>query len=267
MFTLGFSPCPNDTFIFYALLNGRIDTKGLTFEHRIEDVETLNSLALRHTLDITKVSCHVYHYVSDHYSFLNSGGAFGRGCGPLIISRNQYSKKELRGKKIAIPGEMTTAYLLLKLFFHSEFGSTLFDPVTMLFSEIPTAVRDGRVDAGLIIHESRFTYQELGLLKILDLGEWWEAATGLPIPLGGIIARKSLGAAIQTMQDLIRDSIIYSMAARREAMPYIKQYSQELSETVINNHIALYVNAFSLDMGEEGRAALKELLMRAKSAA
>jgi 1,4-dihydroxy-6-naphthoate synthase len=159
---------------------------------------------------------------------------------------------------------MTTAYLLLKLFFHAEFGLRLFKPVPMLFSDIPAAVRDGKVDAGLIIHESRFTYQAFGLSKVLDLGEWWEAETGLPIPLGGIIARKSLGPVIQTMQELIRESIIYSMANRQEAMPFIKKYSHELSDAVINSHIDLYVNDFSLDIGEEGRAALNELLERAK---
>jgi 1,4-dihydroxy-6-naphthoate synthase len=264
MFTLGFSPCPNDTFIFYAMLNGRIDTAGLSFDPRIEDVETLNNLAIGFSLDVTKVSSQVYHYVSNEYVFLNSGGAIGRGCGPLVISRHRYSPKDLKWKKIAIPGEMTTAYLLLKLFFHSEFGIRLFEPVPMLFSEIPEAVRDGRVDAGLIIHESRFTYQEFGLSKVLDLGEWWETMTGLPIPLGGIIARKSFGARLQTLQELIRESIIYSMANRQEAMPFIKKYSRELSDTVINSHIDLYVNDFSLDMGEEGGAALNELLERAK---
>jgi len=264
MFTLGFSPCPNDTFIFYALLNDRTDSRGYGFKPRIEDVETLNNLALKQTLDITKVSCHVYHHVSDHYTFLSSGGAFGRGCGPLIIARNQLTKKELTGKKIAIPGEMTTAFLLLKLFFQSETGSQTFDPVPMIFHEIPGAVKDGRVDAGLIIHESRFTYHSLGLSKIIDLGEWWETETGLPIPLGGIIARKSLGAVIQTMQDLIRESIIYSKAHTQEALPFIRQYSRELSDEVIKSHINLYVNDYSLDMGEEGRAALTELIERAK---
>lgn len=232
----------------------------------MEDVETLNSLALAHTLDFTKISCHAYHYVADHYCFLNSGGAFGRGCGPLIVARNPYTQKNLRGKRIAIPGGMTTAYLLLRLFLHSEPGAPCFEPVPMLFSEIPDAVRDGRADAGLIIHESRFTYPEYGLSLIADLGEWWEAETGLPIPLGGIIARKSLGTGVLIMQELIRESIIYSMRNRQEALPFIKKHSQELSEVVINSHIDLYVNAFSLDMGGEGSSALKELLRRAKSA-
>ena len=263
MFTLGFSPCPNDTFIFYALLNGKIDSSGLAFDPKIEDVETLNRLALKKTFDITKVSCHAYHYVKDEYCFLNSGGAIGRGCGPLIVALEQYSHNDLKGKRIAIPGELTTACLLLKLFFHSELGSKPDEIVPMLFSDIPAAVRNRSVDAGLIIHESRFTYQEYGLYNVLDLGQWWEADTGLPIPLGGIIARKSLGPMADTVQDLIRSSIAYSFANRQESIPFIKEHSQELSESVINNHIDLYVNDFSLDMGEEGRSALKELLDRA----
>jgi 1,4-dihydroxy-6-naphthoate synthase len=184
----------------------------------------------------------------------------------LLVASEQYTNNDLKGKKIAIPGELTTAYLLLKLFFHSEFGSKPHDVVPMLFSEIPEAVRDGRADAGLIIHESRFTYADYGLCRIIDLGQWWESDTGLPIPLGGIIAQKSLGPAILATQELIRKSIDYSFANRQEAMPYIKKYSQELSESVINNHIGLYVNDFSIDMGEEGSAALKELLRRADSA-
>jgi len=267
MITLGFSPCPNDTFIFYALLNGRLDAKGLQFEPRIEDVETLNRLALEKILDITEVSCHAFHYVRDDYRFLRSGGAFGRGCGPLVVSRNPYIPKDLEGKKVAIPGEMTTAYLLLKLFFHAAFGSKKMDVVPMLFHEIPAAVRDGKVDAGLIIHESRFTYPEYGLSKVLDLGEWWEKETGLPIPLGGIIGKKTLGAALDATESLISESVAYANAHSDEAMPYIKRYSQELSESVIYSHIGLYVNDFTADMGGEGRAALDELLKRAESAA
>jgi 1,4-dihydroxy-6-naphthoate synthase len=267
MTTLGFSPCPNDTFIFYALLNGRLDTRGLQFETKIEDVETLNRLALQRVLDITKVSCHAFHYVKDDYRFLRAGGAFGRGCGPLLVGREPYTPRDLKNKKIAIPGEMTTAYLLLKLFFHSAFGIKPPDIVSMVFHEIPFAVRDGKVDAGLIIHESRFTYREYGLNKVLDLGEWWEKETGLPIPLGGIVGKKSLGPLLDAVETLIGESVAYAHAHKAEAMPYIKRYSQELSESVINSHIDLYVNDFTADMGDEGRAALDELLKRAESAA
>lgn len=266
MLTLGFSPCPNDTFIFYALVNRVIDTRGLDFDLHIEDVETLNRLAMARSLDVSKISCHAFHYLQDDYHFLSSGGAFGRGCGPLIISKRPYTEKDLKNKSIAIPGEMTTAYLLLKLFFDATYSAKPLSIIPMLFNEIPAAVRDGRVDAGLIIHESRFTYQEYGLSRVVDLGEWWEKETGLPIPLGGIIARKSLGTKIEVIENLIRQSVGYSFSHREEAMPFIKKYSQELSEIVINNHIGLYVNNFTLDMGEEGLASLKELLGRAKRA-
>src|SRR5208283_2765400 len=165
---------------------------------------------------------------------------------------------------IAIPGEMTTAYLLLKLFFDATYGVKPSMIVPMLFHEIPAAVRDGRVNAGLIIHESRFTYQQFGLSRVADLGEWWEKETGLPIPLGGIIAKKTLGPKIEIIEDLIRRSVEYSFSNPNEAMPFIKKYAQELSEPVINNHIGLYVNDFTLNMGEEGSSSLKELLRRAK---
>ena len=266
MISLGFSPCPNDTFIFYAMVNNRTDTHGLDFELHIEDVETLNRLAMTKALDVTKISCHAFQYLQDDYKFLRSGGAFGRGCGPLIVAKKSYIWKDLKGKSIAIPGELTTAYLLLRLFFDAALDMKPSSIVPMLFHEIPAAVRDGRVDAGLIIHESRFTYPEYGLLKVIDMGEWWEKETGLPIPLGGIIAKKALGPKIEIIESLIRKSVEYSIANRNEAMPYIREHSQELSETVINNHIGLYVNDFTLDMGEEGIASLNELLLRARYA-
>ena len=266
MITLGFSPCPNDTFIFYALVNREIDTRGLDFKLNIEDVETLNRLAMARALDVTKISCHAFHQLQDDYRFLRSGGAFGRGCGPLIISKLPYTEKDLKNKSIAIPGEMTTAYLLLKLFFDATYRAKPLTIVPMLFHEIPAAVRDGKVDAGLIIHESRFTYHEFGLSRVVDLGEWWENETGLPVPLGGIIARKSLGPKIEIIEELIRNSVEYSIAHKDEALPFIKKHSQELSEIVINNHIGLYVNDFTLEMGEEGLASLSELIGRAKKA-
>lgn len=265
MITLGFSPCPNDTFIFYALVNRVIDTRGLDFELHIEDVETLNRLAMARSLDVTKISCHAFHYVKDDYHFLRSGGAFGRGCGPLIISKLPLTGRDLVNKSIAIPGEMTTAYLLLKLFLDAAHGIKPSSFIPMIFHEIPAAVRDGRVDAGLIIHESRFTYQQYGLSSIIDLGDWWEKETGLPIPLGGIIAKKNLGPKIEVIEDLIRRSVEYSFSHREETMPFIKKHSQELSEVVINSHIGLYVNDFTMDMGDKGLSSLKELLRRAES--
>ncbi len=265
MISLGFSPCPNDTFIFYALANKKIDTCGLDFNLIIKDVETLNQLALKKELDISKISCHAFSYLRGDYRFLHAGGALGRGCGPLIVAKGLYGPEDLGGKKIAVPGKLTTAFLLYKLF-ASTFGLQPPSFIEMPFHEIMNAVRDGKADAGLIIHESRFTYQDYGLVRILDLGEWWEKETGLPIPLGGIIAKKSLGEpVIKNIEDLIRASVNYSLAHREEAMPYIRKYSQELSEAVIREHISLYVNSYTVDIGNDGLAALEELLSRADS--
>ncbi|HMK59819.1 MAG TPA: 1,4-dihydroxy-6-naphthoate synthase [Dissulfurispiraceae bacterium] len=266
MLTLGFSPCPNDTFIFYALVNGVIEARGLDIKYRIEDVETLNRLALQRTLDVTKISCHAFIHLQDDYQFLSSGAALGRGCGPLIISKSPCTVMEMRDKSIAIPGELTTAYLLLRLFFDKIFHTKPAKIVTMPFYDIPVSVRDGKVDAGLIIHESRFTYEEYGLSRTVDLGEWWENETGFPIPLGGIVAKKTLGSKIERIQDLIRESVKYALSNRDEAMPFIKKYSQELSTHVINSHIDLYVNNFTIDIAEEGSASLNELLKRARLA-
>ncbi len=269
MMSLGFSPCPNDTFIFYALANKRIGTKGLDFNPLIEDVETLNQLAMKRAIDVTKISCHAFYYLQEDYHFLRAGGAFGRGCGPLLVQESGVGSQRSEIKKIAIPGELTTAFLLLKLYLASTPPPITHHPslsfVVMPFYEIMEAVRDGKVDAGLIIHESRFTYQDYGLTQIIDLGDWWEKETGLPIPLGGIIAKKSLGLpTIKTIESLIRASVEYSMLHRKDAMPFIKKYSQELSDDVIFKHISLYVNDYTIDMGDNGEAALNELLKRAK---
>jgi 1,4-dihydroxy-6-naphthoate synthase len=269
MISLGFSPCPNDTFIFYALANKRIDLKGLDFSLLIEDVEALNQLAMKRAVDVTKISCHAFYYLQEDYHFLRAGGAFGRGCGPLLVQKSKVRNQKSEVKKIAIPGELTTAFVLLKLFISatSHQSSAISAPqfIAMPFYEIMGAVRDGKVDAGLIIHESRFTYHEYGFAKIVDLGDWWEKETGLPIPLGGIIAKKSLGLqTIKTIESLIRASVEYSMLHREEAMHFIKGYSQELSDDVIFKHISLYVNDYSVDIGNEGEAALDELIKRAK---
>ncbi len=291
MITFGFSPCPNDTFIFYAIANKKIDTKGLDFNFLIEDVETLNHLAVKKMVDITKISCHAFYFLQNDYRFLRSGGAFGQGCGPLLVVKNQESriKSQMlkhneqnatnnaqrlthdtrRINKIAIPGELTTAFLLLKLYLASSSSPITHHPlpsfIAMPFHKIMEAVRDGKVDAGLIIHESRFTYQEYGLMQVVDLGQWWENETCLPIPLGGIIVRKSLGDdIINKVEHIIKESIKYSRSNKEEALPFIKKYSQELSEDVILKHISLYVNDYSFDIGKEGRDALNELLKRAK---
>jgi 1,4-dihydroxy-6-naphthoate synthase len=267
MINLGFSPCPNDTFIFYALANKKTDLQGLEFSVTIEDVETLNRLAVQGALDVTKISCHAYCHIMDDYTFLKSGGAFGKGCGPLLISKPDAESLEI--SKIAIPGELTTAFLLLKLYLSSN-SSFIVDQsslsfVVMPFNEIMASVADGKVDAGLIIHESRFTYQNYGLTEIVDLGSWWEKETGLPIPLGGIAAKKSLGdSIIETIENIIQSSVKYSMLHKGEAMPYIKQYSQELTDDVIDKHIGLYVNDYTLNIGIDGEDALDMLIKMAK---
>jgi 1,4-dihydroxy-6-naphthoate synthase len=259
--TLGYSPCPNDTFIFYALVHHRIDTGAIAFRETLLDVETLNQKALRGEFDVTKVSFHAYGYLRDDYVLIPSGGALGRGCGPLIVAREEVDASALRGGRVAVPGGLTTACLLLQLF----------DPllseniVVMPFDRIMDSVRLGAVDAGLIIHESRFTYPDYGLHEVEDLGKWWEAETGLPIPLGCIVAKKSLGEeAIKTVGRLIRESVEYANSHRGETGHYIKSHSRELQDDVIAKHIELYVNEYSLDLGSEGMAAVEALLQRAE---
>ena len=264
--TLGYSPCPNDTFIFYALIHRRIDTGDLKFKEVLLDVETLNQKALNAELDLTKISYHAFGYLQDKYSLLRAGGALGRGCGPLVVTKHAFTMKELQGKKIAIPGKLTTAVLLLQLF-DSAFRIPHSAFIVMPFHKIMEAVAREEVDAGLIIHESRFTYPSYGLKQVIDLGEWWEKETGLPIPLGGIIAKKTLGKDLnKTINELIRQSVEYAFQNRNEPTEYIKEHSQELSDEVIHRHIDLYVNDYSLDIGQDGNKAVKELLSRAEDA-
>lgn len=253
--SLGYSPCPNDTFIFYALVHGKIDADDLKFKEILLDVEALNKKALEGELDITKVSYSAFGNLREEYCLLRSGGALGRGCGPLVVSKTNYRMKDLKGKRIAIPGELTTAYLLLQLY-DPDLKKNI---KVMPFNMIMDAVKKGGVDAGLIIHESRFTYPSYGLRKVIDLGEWWEKETGLPIPLGCIIAKRSLGSELISKTDnLIKASILYSMAHKKESMEYIKNHSQEIEDAVIEAHINLYVNDYSIDIGEEGINAVKK---------
>lgn len=258
--SLGYSPCPNDTFIFYALVHGKIDTGGIGFRELLEDVETLNRLAQQAELDITKVSFHAFGLLRDTYCLLRSGGALGKGCGPLVVARATCSMKDLRGKTIAIPGELTTAFLLLRIF-DPELKQKI---RIMPFYRIIDAVKSGEADAGLIIHESRFTYQQAGLAQVMDLGAWWEQETGLPIPLGGIIARRDLGMElVQRTDALIRKSLEYAFSSSEETKTYIKRHAQELDERVIDQHIRLYVNDYSLDIKDEGLHAIEALFRRA----
>jgi len=259
--TLGYSPCPNDTFIFYALAHGKIDTGDLSFREILEDVETLNQMAGRAELDITKISFHAYGHLRETYCLLRSGGALGKGCGPLVISKKYERMEDLRGRKIAIPGKLTTAFLLLQLFDPSLKERV----IAMPFHLIIDAVRNDEADAGLIIHESRFTYQDTGLRKILDLGAWWETETGLPIPLGGIIAKRDLGKdLIRKIETDIRKSLEYAFANSAEPKAYIKKHSRELADSVIEQHIGLYVNDYSLDIGGDGIRAVEGLFRMAE---
>jgi 1,4-dihydroxy-6-naphthoate synthase len=257
---LGFSPCPNDTFMFYPLVHGLVDTAGIHYQEQLEDVETLNQLALKGELDVSKVSYHALGHIREEYALLRSGSALGRGCGPLLVAAENLEPADLYKKIIAVPGRYTTALLLLRLL-----HPTLDNFLVMPFNEIMDAVLTGQADAGLIIHESRFTYQGFGLHKLTDLGEWWEGETGLPIPLGGIVARRSLGAErIAAIERALRSGVEYARAHPTEAAHYIREHSQEMSEAVCAAHIELYVNDFSTELGNEGERAIECLLKRAE---
>jgi 1,4-dihydroxy-6-naphthoate synthase len=254
--TLGLSPCPNDTYIFDALVNGRLDTGGLRLEVVHEDVETLNQWALAGRLDLTKLSYAVLPLVADRYALLDSGGALGRGVGPLLVARPGARFDPVRGS-VAIPGEQTTAHLLFSLL-HPEATGKRF----MVFSEIEGAVARGEVDAGVIIHEGRFTYEARGLTRLLDLGQAWEERTGAPIPLGGIVARRSLGAGtLRQVDGLVRASLAAARAAGEALSPYVKRHAQALEEAVMRQHIELYVNQYSVTLGADGRRAVEALLL------
>jgi 1,4-dihydroxy-6-naphthoate synthase len=260
--SLGFSPCPNDTFIFHALVHGQAPCGGLSFAPRLEDVETLNRMALSGLLDVSKVSYHLLGRILKDYLLLRSGGALGRGCGPLLVAREPLDPGQLGKKKIALPGEFTTAALLLRLF-----DPSLTELVYLPFEKIMGAVADGSVDAGVIIHESRFTFASLGLLQVLDLGQWWERETGHPIPLGGIAAKRSLGRdTLLALEQGLTRSVSYAFQHPGESRPYIRAHSQEMSDDVCQAHIGLYVNDFSLQLGGEGEAAVLLLLERARAA-
>lgn len=260
--TLGFSPCPNDTYIFCGLVHNRIPLEGISFARPIlEDVETLNSWALQNRLDVTKLSFHALGHVLDKYVMLSSGAALGRGCGPLLVCRSG-SLPDLGAARIAVPGSYTTAALLLRLFAPQAANLEV-----MRFEEIMPAVQEGRVDAGVIIHESRFTYQQFGLIAIEDLGQWWEKRTGLPIPLGCIAMKRTFSREmIEQVQEAVRSSLRWADRHPRECMGYIRSYAQEMEDKVLQSHIGLYVNDFSLDMGEGGRAAVQELFRRGRQA-
>jgi 1,4-dihydroxy-6-naphthoate synthase len=258
--TIGLSPCPNDTFIFDALLHGRIDTEGLEFEAVMEDVEALNRRAFAGELDVTKLSYHAFAHLTDRYALLDAGSALGNNCGPLLIARQTMSEAEINQARIAIPGKMTTANFLLSLAYPNAGNK-----YETIFSDIEQAVLRGDADAGLIIHENRFTYAQKGLVKLLDLGEHWEFTTGLPIPLGGIVVRRDLPVEIQQkMNRVMRRSVEYAFAHPAAVMPFVRQHAQEMEEHVMRAHIDLYVTGHTFDLGEAGRAAVQQMFQIAR---
>jgi 1,4-dihydroxy-6-naphthoate synthase len=256
--TLGFSPCPNDTFIFDALIHHKIDTEGLDFEVHYDDVETLNQKAFRGELDITKLSYHAFAYVADQYVLLDAGSALGYGVGPMLISKAEISISDLENNpdyKIGIPGKYTTANFLLGLAFPNATNKQ-----ELVFSGIEDALLEGKIDIGLIIHENRFTYQNKGLKKIIDLGDYWEKQTGCAIPLGGIVANRNLPVDVQhKINRVLKKSVEFAFANPKSGLEFIRSHGQEMSEEVMYKHIELYVNQYSLDLGEEGRKAIKLL--------
>ena len=262
--SLAFSPCPNDCFVFDAIVNRRIDLEGLEFTVHLGDVEELNASALSGRAEITKLSYHAYAFCADRYVVLDAGSALGRNCGPLLISRRAISNDEVaRGAlTIAIPGKYTTANFLLGLAFPKALNKR-----ELLFSEIEAALQRGDCDAGLIIHENRFTYEAKGLKKIIDLGEFWEHETGSPIPLGGIVVNRLLPDDVkQAVNRIVRRSVEYAFAHREASLPFVREHAQEMSEEVMYRHIDLYVNEYSVDLGVEGRRAVELLFARARAA-
>jgi len=273
--TLGFSPCPNDTFIFDALIHHKIDTEGLEFEVFYDDVETLNQKAFRGELDITKLSYHAFAYVANQYVLLDAGSALGFGVGPLVIFKppiERFAEKEtfdsesgsghkidltdiISKLKIGIPGKYTTANFLLSLFLPDAENK-----IEMMFSKIEDALLEGEIDFGLIIHENRFTYQNRGLAKFVDLGDFWEKKTGCAIPLGGIVANRNLPVDVQhKVNRVLRKSVEFAFANPKSGLEFIRRHAQEMSEEVMYKHIELYVNKYSVDLGEEGRKAINLL--------
>lgn len=260
--SLGFSPCPNDTYIFHALVHGLVDTAITFADPLLEDVETLNLWAMQAKLDITKLSFHALGHVLDEYCVLNAGSALGRGCGPLLVAAEQVDFEKAEDLRVAIPGKYTTAAMLFQMF-----APRCTELVEMRFEQIMASVANKDVDVGVIIHESRFTYAQEGLVCLADLGQWWEETSGLPIPLGCIAAKRNLGdTVIAEVDRAIRTSLEMAYDDPQACLPYIRRYSQEIDEKVVQDHIGLYVNDYSLELGEEGRQAVEVFLERGREA-
>ena len=263
--TLGFSPCPNDTFIFDALIHHKIDTEGLQFEVFYDDVETLNQKAFKAELDITKLSFHAFAYVANNYALLDAGSALGFGVGPLLISKTQLSHSQLTTHnsqlKVGIPGKYTTANFLLSLAYPQLTNKT-----EILFSDIEDALLREEVDLGLIIHENRFTYQDKDLHKVIDLGEFWEKETGCAIPLGGIVIKRELPEEVKLkVNRVLQRSVEFAFANPKSGIDFIRKHAQAMDEAVMFKHIELYVNKYSIDLGQEGRKAIELLFEKAHS--
>ncbi|GGV77334.1 1,4-dihydroxy-6-naphtoate synthase [Streptomyces griseoloalbus] len=258
---IAYSPCPNDTFVFDALAHGRVPGAP-ALDVTFADIDITNGMAERGELDVLKVSYAVLPYVLDEYALLPCGGALGRGCGPLVLTREE--DVDLTGRTVAVPSERSTAYLLFRLWAADVVPGGVGRIVVMPFHEIMPAVRDGKVDAGLVIHEARFTYRNYGLRRLADMGEHWERTTGLPIPLGAIIARRSLGEETLTrLAASIRASVRAAWDEPEVSRPYVMEHAQEMDPAVADQHIGLYVNEFTADLGEDGYAAVRGLLTRA----
>lgn len=253
--SFGLSPCPNDTFSFYAMLNGKIQMP-FAIEPHMADVECLNNWALNGRLEMTKVSFGVLGNILQDYVLLRSGSALGRGCGPLIVAKKHLTRTALRGLRVAIPGEHTTAALLLRLYMDGAANT-----VSMSFDRIVHEVVAGHVDAGVIIHETRFTYDAHGLKCVADLGEWWEERTGLPIPLGGIVAKRNLGqTTLNLLNEVLKISVLYALERKTAPMEFVRRYAQEMDVNVIKKHIDLYVTAWTADLNQEGIKAIEYLV-------
>ncbi|WP_406304308.1 1,4-dihydroxy-6-naphthoate synthase [Streptomyces sp. NBC_00885] len=258
---IAYSPCPNDTFVFDALAHGRVPGAPAV-DVSFADIDITNAMAERGEFDVLKVSYAVLPWVLDEYALLPCGGALGRGCGPLVLTKEPGT--DLTGKTVAVPSERSTAYLLFRLWAADVVPGGVGEVVVMPFHEIMPAVRDGKVDAGLVIHEARFTYQNFSLHCLADMGEHWESSTGLPIPLGAIIAKRSLGGAtLKLLADSIRISVRMAWDEPEVSRPYVLEHAQEMDPTVADQHIGLYVNEFTADLGDEGYAAVRGLLTRA----
>ena len=253
--TVAHSPDADDAFMFYALAQGKIGDPGLEFLHVLEDIQTLNDRARRGVYEVTAVSFHAYAYLADRYALLPHGASMGDGYGPMIVARRPVRPEEVHGKRVAVPGVLTTAALAVRLWDAS------LEHVVIPFDRIMDAVVAGEVDAGLIIHEGQVTYASVGLHKVVDLGEWWTGETGLPLPLGGNVIRKDLGPDLmRRISRLLRDSIQYALAHRQEALDYAMQFGRDMDRRLADRFVGMYVNDLTLDYGERGRAAVRRLL-------